>query len=136
MVKGFASNCSGCLEQVRVRQRHFFGTGKELRDWIHVEDAARLLVLAGSGQQSTFEIYNGGFEQATTKDVLTRLAAAYGLAGEVTFTGETHKGNPRRLTSDCSHARRLLDWQPRVALQDGLERYSAWFKAAVDRGAR
>ncbi len=106
----------------------FFGTGNELRDWIHVDDAARLLVLAGLSSQSTFEIYNGGFEQVTTRDLLTRIGKAYGHHQPIVFNGEINNGNPHRLTSDFSHATRLLDWHPTICLRDGLERYVIWFK--------
>jgi UDP-glucose 4-epimerase len=106
----------------------FFGTGNELRDWIHVEDAARLLASAGLSRQSTFEVYNGGFEHATTRELLNRLAGAYGHSLPVVFTGEIHKGNPGRLTAHCDHTRRLLDWAPTIGLAEGLDRYVAWFK--------
>jgi UDP-glucose 4-epimerase len=118
------------LNKFKEGHSQFFGTGNELRDWIHVEDAAQLLTLAGlSQQQSNFEIYNGGFEHATTREVLTQLAAAYGHDKPIVFNGETHKGNPRRLTSDCGHTMRLLNWKPGVCVADGVERYAAWFKA-------
>jgi len=108
----------------------FFGTGHELRDWIHVEDAAQLLCAAGQASQGHFEIYNGGHDQATTRDVLTHLARAYGAFDLPEFSGETHTGNPRRLTSDCGHAYRQLGWKPNVSLVDGLARYAKWFRQA------
>ncbi len=116
------------LNKFRSGQSQFFGTGNELRDWIHVEDAARLLALAGLTEQASFEIYNGGFEHATTRAMLTRLAGAYGHDRGIVFNNESHKGNPRRLTSDCGHTRRLLNWTPAIRIQDGVERYAAWFK--------
>lgn len=109
-------------------EHRFFGTGHEERDWIHVEDAARLLCASAQASQGHFEIYNGGHTHATTREVLTRLAAAYGAAEEPEFSGETHTGNPHRLTSDCGYARRQLSWTPQVDLADGLARYAAWFR--------
>lgn len=117
------------LNKFRIGNYQFFGTGNELRDWIHVDDAAALLAMAGLSKQSTFEIYNGGFEHATTREVLTQLAVASGHDGPVVFNGETHTGNPRRLTSNFNHTMRLIDWTPTVRLQDGVARYAAWFRA-------
>lgn len=116
------------LNKFRHGNGQFFGTGNELRDWIHVDDAGALLALAGLSKQSAFEIYNGGFEHATTRTVLNRLAAAYGYGDTVVFNGETHKGNPRRLTSDCQHTMRLITWTPTIRLEDGLARYTNWFR--------
>jgi UDP-glucose 4-epimerase len=109
----------------------FFGTGHELRDWIHVEDAARLLCKAATKPQTAFEIYNGGHSHATTRTVLTALAARAGSALLPTFSGEAHTGNPRRLTANCGHARRKLDWNPSVGLDSGLLRYAGWFKSEL-----
>ena len=105
----------------------FLGTGGEMRDWIHVEDAARLLCHAATQEQGSFEVYNGGNVKATTKDVLSRLARAAGVSLEPRFSGEAHVGNPSRLTACCGHARRKLQWSPQVELDDGLVRYADWF---------
>jgi len=110
-------------------EHQFLGTGNELRDWIHVDDAAALLALAGLTPLSTFEIFNGGAVHATTRQLLERLSRAYGQVGGIHFNGEVHKGNPRRLTSDCGHTTRLLNWTPQVRLEDGLARYAAWFRS-------
>lgn len=116
----------------REGQCAFFGTGHELRDWIHVDDAARLLCAAALTPQSRLEIYNGGHNQATTREVLTLLAQAAATVMTPQFNGEVHKGNPRRLTADCEHTRRLLGWAPQVGLAQGLQRYAAWFARSTD----
>ncbi len=107
----------------------FFGTGHELRDWIHVDDAARLLCSAAREPQAPFEIYNGGHEHATTRQVLMALARHSGGTATPGFTGETHIGNPRRLTANCGHAQRQLHWNPQVDLKSGLLRYAQWFNS-------
>jgi UDP-glucose 4-epimerase len=108
-------------------ESRFFGTGNELRDWLHVGDAADLLCLAALTPQSSFEIYNGGHEKATTRAVLSSLVAHSSLDSVPTFSGETHAGNPRRLTANSLHAQRQLGWTPQVSLVDGLARYAHWF---------
>lgn len=122
------------LNKFNRGEHQFFGTGNELRDWIHVDDAAALLALAGLPPQSTFEVYNGGAVHATTRQLLDGLARVYGHTGGINFNGEAHKGNPRRLTSDCGHTSRLLKWSPQVRLEDGLARYVAWFRSLPEAG--
>ncbi len=106
----------------------FFGTGHEWRDWIHVDDAAALLAAAATEDQPRFAVYNGGHDKATTRDVLTNLATLAAASGDITFTGETHTGNPHRLTASCFRARHQLGWEPRVALAQGLQRYADWYR--------
>jgi UDP-glucose 4-epimerase len=106
----------------------FFGSGNELRDWIHVDDAVKLLCLAAVTPQNSFEIYNGGHIKTTTCDVLNQLANEVGLNNELVFNGETHTGNPYRLTADYGLAQQKLGWQPTVELNEGIARYVKWFK--------
>lgn len=108
----------------------FLGTGNDLRDWIHVSDAAELLYLAATAAQTSFEVYNGGHTKATTREVINGLARLIGNVEPPFFNGETHAGNPRRLTSNCAHARRQLNWEPATQLRDGLARYVAWYNEA------
>lgn len=110
-------------------EKTFFGTGHELRDWIHVDDAARLLCKAAREPQAPFEIYNGGHDHATTRTVLATLASYSGCSSVPHFNGEIHIGNPRRLTANCAHAQRQLGWKPQVSLENGLVRYSQWFNS-------
>jgi UDP-glucose 4-epimerase len=107
----------------------FFGTGHELRDWIHVDDAAALLCAAASAPQARFALYNGGNEQASTRDVLTMLGSLFDGCPVPIFTGNTHTGNPRRLTADCDHARHQLNWRPQTQLSGSLRQYAEWFKS-------
>lgn len=120
------------LSKFRRGKDQFFGTGHELRDWLHVEDAAQLLSAAALMPQSRLEIFNGANQQATTAHVLQQLAAVSFPDISPRFNGETHTGNPRRLTADCGHAGRLLSWAPRVDLADGLRRYAEWFQHQSD----
>jgi UDP-glucose 4-epimerase len=120
------------MRKFKAGEYRFFGTGHELRDWLHVDDAAELLVRAALQPQASLEIYNGSHEKATTREVLTMLAAHAGGA-EPSFSGEIHVGNPRRLTATGLHAQRQLSWVPAVPLSEGLSRYARWFLEAQDR---
>ena len=104
----------------------FFGTGNEMRDWIHIKDAARLLSVAALKDQSNFEIYNGCNQQASTSEVLTLLAESLNVNLTPSFSKEVHTGNPKDLIGSNEKAVRMLDWIPRVSLQVGLKSYAQW----------
>jgi UDP-glucose 4-epimerase len=119
------------MRKFATGESKFFGTGHEMRDWIHVDDAAALLCVAGTAAQEKFEIYNCGHVKASTQDVLAQLATLAGGALTPRFTGESHPGNPRRLTANCARAARTLGWTARVTLAEGLGRYVRWFQTAA-----
>ena len=69
----------------------FMGTGDEVRDWLHVEDAATLLMAAAEHASPECPTVNGGSGQGVTvRDVLVRLGSSL-LQTEVlpTFSGDT-----------------------------------------------
>lgn len=106
----------------------FFGTGEELRDWIHVDDAARLLCMAALSAGAGHALYNGGHVHANTREVLSLLAEASQTGLQPIFSGESHPGNPRRLTAKHERAATQLGFAPRINLQQGLQRYAIWFQ--------
>lgn len=117
-------------------QATFFGTGRELRDWVHVEDAAALLCAAGTvANQDDFELYNGGNVHQTTERVIAELGALIDPSVRPSFSGDIHVGNPRRLTANSRHAHRQLGWRPAIDLSSGLRRYVDWFRAETGSAA-
>jgi dTDP-glucose 4,6-dehydratase len=57
--------------------------------------------------------------------LLSRLGKSDSLIRHV----EDRLGHDRRYAIDCSKAERLLDWQPRVDFNDGLDETINWYKA-------
>jgi dTDP-glucose 4,6-dehydratase len=50
----------------------------------------------------------------------------------IIFHGDRIKGDPQTRQPDITRARTLLDWEPKVSLQDGLERTIAYFREEAD----
>jgi UDP-glucose 4-epimerase len=109
----------------------FFGTGKEMRDWIHVEDAVQILSEAAKAPQDTFEIYNGCNHHASTEEVLTLLAKSLKIKLTPQFNNEAHTGNPVSLVGSHEKASCLLKWTPKISLQDGLFDYARWINNKI-----
>lgn len=108
----------------------FFGSGEELRDWIHVRDASSLLQKSAltEGQES-LEIYNGGGFHASTREVLSQLANSLGISVDLQFNGKIHEGNPKNLIADSSRASDKLDWLPQISIEQGMMDYAKWIKS-------
>ncbi len=97
-----------------------------IRDYVYVGDlvAANLLAL----EQGTGEIFNLGTAIPTgTLDLYNALAKAIGSAAEVEF-GPPRLGDIKRSLLDISKAKRVLGWEPQVALAEGCVRTMDWYK--------
>jgi UDP-glucose 4-epimerase len=106
----------------------FWGTGGETRDWIHVSDAARLVVAAAQLDDS-FTVLNGGSGQrSTVLDSLALLREHLGSTSGIEFNGEMRSGDPRHYLADMTRAH-AIGWLPKVSLNEGFQEYAKWFKA-------
>lgn len=110
-------------------ERLFFGTGGETRDWLHVEDAASLLVSAAAFASEHCPIVNGGSGVATTnRQVLQQIACALGNLPAPEFNLQTRPGDPLHYHADIK-ATLAWGWQARIPLAAGIDEYVGWFKA-------
>ena len=105
------------------------GTGRELRDWLHVSDAAALLWLARARCDQTCTIVNGATGIATPiREVAEMVCEAWGGEASVKFSGIARKGDPLSLAADCARAIQL-GFKPEVTLAEGIREAVGWFKS-------
>lgn len=111
------------------------GTGEQERDFIYVGDcvSANLLCLeAGDGRE-----YNLGWGIGTTiNEIFRRLKAITGYPWEAIY-GPAKTGETFRIYLDTKRIRKELNWEPKVALEEGLARTVDFFRERVRaEGAR
>ena len=109
----------------------FFGTGHELRDWLHVQDAASLMHFAALHASAACPVVNGASgEGLTVHEVLAEIFRACGSTAALGFSGTPRPGDPVGYHADVSAAR-AWGWQPGVAWRDGMARYVSWFQGRL-----
>lgn len=109
----------------------FFGSGMELRDWIHVEDAARLVALALAHASSQAPIVNGATGTGVTVSaVLSTLSSAFGDELVPHFNGKVRPGDPPGYEASVELAT-AWGFKSAIDLETGLKRYAQWFLAGA-----
>jgi UDP-glucose 4-epimerase len=109
----------------------FSGTGNEMRDWLHVDDAVKLLLLGLERANTDCMVLNGGSgKAATVAQVLGELSTALKMNIPVTFNGQTRQMDPVAYVADISRAQ-SLGWDPAVQWRDGVREYAGWFAAGA-----
>lgn len=102
-----------------------FEDGRQLRDFVNVEDVARANRLALERDDADFEVFNvGGGHGHRVLDFAQIVAEAIGRGG-VDVTGEYRVGDTRHSVSDIAKLRRL-GWEPRKTARDSVRDYVAW----------
>jgi UDP-glucose 4-epimerase len=116
-----------CGKSIRGDSR-FDGSGRETRDWIHVEDVARLLLLAAEHADMSAPTVNCATGQGVAvESILGVLFEALGTSLRPEFTGIVRMGDPDRVAGDPSRAAQW-GWAPEKAWQDGVREYARWFR--------
>lgn len=106
------------------------GTGEETRDFLHAEDAARIVSLVADAARDQPLIINGGSGAAVSvRELAEGVAAQLGEQTVIRFTGQSRPGDPPHYQADISRLKRL-GFTPAWALQDGLRDYVNWLRKA------
>lgn len=102
------------------------GDGLQTRDYIYVGDVVEACLAAlRSKKNGVFNI--GNQKESTVLDLIEALKKA--LNKEVMFShGLAKAGEVRRSVLDSSKAKKKLDWEPKVNLEDGIKKTIEWTK--------
>ncbi len=111
-----------------------YGTGENVRDWLHVDDHADGLIAAGlHGRPGEAYLLGGGNERSNRAVLETLLGALNDLAP----AGRDHRelitlvpdrpGHDFRYAVDTAKAERELGWRPAVPFEQGLRDTVAWY---------
>jgi UDP-glucose 4-epimerase len=115
---------------LRGEQPVINGDGRQTRDYIHVSDLVRANLAAAQSD------YTGALNLGTGVeiDVNTLFAHLVRLCGSPAREqhGPAKPGEQQRSVIDNALARRVLGWQPEIALQDGLRQTVEFFRARLN----
>jgi dTDP-glucose 4,6-dehydratase len=105
-----------------------YGTGENVRDWLHVDDHCRgiysVLMNGGSG-----EVYNiGGGRELTNNEITSLILAAMGADESSSEYVEDRKGHDLRYSVDWTKINRELGHEPQVKFEDGLRGTIQWYR--------
>jgi dTDP-glucose 4,6-dehydratase len=105
-----------------------YGTGENVRDWLHVDDHCRgiysVLMNGRSG-----EVYNiGGGRELTNNEITTIILESMGADESSIEYVEDRKGHDLRYSVDWTKINRELGYEPQVKFEDGLRETIQWYR--------
>lgn len=110
-----------------------WGTGNEVRDFLHVTDLVRGCLLMLEKHAVCDPVNIGYGKTVTIKDVVSAILKAAGHdAARVVFNSSKPTAIPVR-TVDTSKAKRLLGFEPSISLDQGLADTVRWYREQTIR---
>jgi len=105
-----------------------WGTGSASREFFHVEDCARGIVLATRDYDGPEPVNLGAGFEITIKDLAEKIKDLTGFEGDLTWDTSKPDGQPRRCL-DTTRAKELFGFEARVGFEEGLRRTIEWWKS-------
>jgi len=104
-----------------------WGTGEQDRDFTYVEDIVDALILAAEKIEDGTPVNAGLSEHIKIKDVCEKVFEYTGFRpNKIVFDESKPQGVTSR-AADLTRARKLLNWQPKVSIDEGLQRTIDWY---------
>ena len=116
-----------------------WGTGKPLREFLHVDDLAEASIFALELDKSVYKenvsenfshINIGSGKEISISDLSKLLCKIIGYKGTLEFDYSKPDGNPRKLLDNT--ILKNLGWNSRIELEEGLKQTYDWFVSNQD----
>lgn len=104
-----------------------YGTGKNVRDWLYVEDHCKAIgLILQKGNPG--EVYNiGGNHEMENIALVRRICQELGKPESLIAYVTDRKGHDLRYAIDAGKLRRELGWQPETGFDEGIRQTVRWY---------
>jgi GDP-L-fucose synthase len=109
-----------------------WGSGSPKREFLHVDDLARAVLLASEKYDSSLHLNIGTGVDISIKDLAQKIAEVSGFKGEIHWDTSKPDGTTRKVL-EVSRIKQL-GWSPRVTLEEGIASTIRWYKDATVKG--
>jgi dTDP-glucose 4,6-dehydratase len=107
------------------------GDGEMARDWLYVEDHCEALdaLIHADTSEIRGQVINIGTERhRSVLEIAEAVLKAMGPCdSQIQFVGG-RPGQVFRHTADATKLKKLIDWEPRLSFEEGLERTIRWYR--------
>lgn len=109
-----------------------YGTGENVRDWLHVDDHCRGIALVYTKGRAG-EVYNiGGGTQLTNVEITKKILELMGKDWSYVDHVEDRKGHDLRYCVDITKIQNELGYEPQVPFEQGLADVVQWYRDRRD----
>lgn len=102
-----------------------WGSGLPLREFLHVDDLAKAVVLCMDKYDDSKQINIGSGQEVSIKDLAGKISKAVGFNGEISWDSSRPDGTMRKVLDSSKIAN--LGWKPIISLDQGIASTVEWY---------
>jgi GDP-L-fucose synthase len=104
---------------------NLWGTGSPLREFMHVDDFAKSVLVCMDKYDDSEQINIGSGHEVSIKDLANKISKAVGFSGEIAWDSSKPDGTLRKVLDSSKIAK--LGWRPLIPLDQGIESTVEWY---------
>ena len=106
------------------------GDGSQTRSFCYVSDMVEGICKAMFSDNTKGQIFNlGNPDEYRVKDLAEKVIDLTGSKSKVEYNGKFRQDDPMRRQPDITKAKQILDWEPKVSLEEGLQKTIEYCKS-------
>jgi len=103
-----------------------WGSGSPLREFLHVDDLAKAVLLCMEKYDEAQQINIGSGIEVTIKDLAQMVATKAGFKGKIVWDANRPDGTPRKILDNSKLEK--LGWKPSITLDEGISSTLNWYQ--------
>lgn len=115
-------------ERQGLKEVRLWGTGKPLREFLHVDDLASAVLLASQKYSEAQHLNIGTGEDISIDNLAQIVAQESGYSGRIIWDSAKPDGTFRKVL-DVTRIK-ALGWSPKIGLRDGISSAISWYREA------
>lgn len=117
------------VSAIKNKQITIYGSGKQTRSFCFIEDMVKGIKLAMFSENTKGEVINlGNPDERTIISLAELVKKIMNSNSEIVHTEQSHD-DPKIRKPDISKAKKLLNWEPKTSLEEGLPKTIEYFKS-------
>jgi UDP-glucuronate decarboxylase len=109
-----------------------FGDGKQTRSLCYVDDTISGLYALMENEMAKGEIVNiGSIQEHTVREHAEMIRTLTNSTSQIKFAEKLPENDPQVRRADITKAKKLLNWQPQVMLEEGLGKTIDWVRSDI-----
>jgi GDP-L-fucose synthase len=105
---------------------NLWGSGSPLREFLHVDDLAKAVVLCMSKYDDSQQINIGSGHEVSIKELASKISQAVRFKGEIIWDSSKPDGTMRKVLDSTKITK--LGWRPLISLDQGIASTVEWYQ--------